>query len=168
MEAKRKADEQEYKRAIEQRMREKKKVQDELKEQEEILRREKEERFGKKFASTGAAEKTPSEKIAAALKTIKTLYPNYRNPGVARTTLSTLKIYCGNILSNPHDNKYKSIKIENKAFSDRIAKVTGGVNFLLAVGFLEQNGFYVYSSDNLSVLELGIKMIDEVLVTLEN
>ena len=168
LEAKKKADEQEYKRAIEERMREKKKVQSELKEQEEILRREKEERFGKKISAAATVEKTPQEKISAALKTIKTLYPTFRNPGVARTALTTLKAYTLNIISNPGDQKYRSIRVENKAFQDRVAKVSGGINFLKAVGFQEEEGLYKYHSNDFSILEIGIKMIDEVLSTLES
>ena len=167
LEAKKKADEQEYKRAIEERMREKKKVQQELKEQEEILRREKEERFGKKISASSTQEKTPQEKISAALKTIKTLYPTFRNPGVARTALNTLKAYSSNIINNPESDKYRIIKTENRAFQDRIAKVTGATNFLKAVGFQEEGGMYTFSSFDFSVLELGLKLIDEVLGTLD-
>ena len=167
-EAKRKADDQEYKRAIDERIREKKKVADELKEQEEILRREKEARFGKKFGDAGSTEKPPQERMAAALKSIKTLYPNYRNPGVARTALTTLRVYTSNIMSNPEEHKYRSIKKDNKAFQDRVAKVTGGVIFLKALGFTEQADMFVFSSSDFSLLELGVKMIDETLSTLES
>lgn len=165
-EAKRKAEDQEYKRAIDERMREKKKVQNELKEQEEILKREKEARFGKKF-SEAAAEKPPQERIAAALKSIKTLYPNYRNPGVARTALSTLLAYSSNIIRNPEEQKYRGIKKENKAFQDRVGKVTGGVVYLKAVGFTEDAEMFTYASNDFSLLEQGVKMIEEVLSTLE-
>jgi UBX domain-containing protein 1/4 len=168
LEAKRKAEEQDYKRAVEERMREKKRTQDELKQQQDIIRREKEERFGKKFDDTGAAQKTPQEKITEALKAIKTLYPSYRNPGVAKTTITTLRAYTSNLLNNPAEPKYRSIKIENKAFQERIAKVAGGIKYLTAVGFIEENGFYTYNSSDFSSLELGLKLIDEVLSTLDN
>ncbi|OMJ88515.1 hypothetical protein SteCoe_9556 [Stentor coeruleus] len=131
-EAKAKFEEQERKRAIDEQMRQKKKVQNELKDQQEILRREKEERFGKKF-SVNEEEKPPEERINGALKAIKTLHPNYRNPGVAKTCMITLRAYTSNILKNPEEAKFRSIKADNKAFQDRVAKVTGGINYLKAV-----------------------------------
>jgi hypothetical protein len=162
-EAKRKFEEQERKRVIDEQMRQKKKAQDELREAQESLRREKEERFGKKSAE---AEKPPEERIRGALNAIKTLYPDYRNPGVARTAMSTLRAYTNNILSNPTEVKFRSIKQDNKAFQERVSKVTGGLNFLRAVGFSEENGFWVNQSSDLSTLSLGLHLLDEYLSTL--
>lgn len=166
-EAKAKFEEQERKRAIDEQMRQKKKVQDELREQQEILRREKEARFGKKF-SVNEEEKPPEERINGALKAIKNLYPNYRNPGVARTCLTTLRAYTTNILNNPEEAKFRSIKVDNKAFQDRVAKVTGGINYLKAVGFVENAGVYIFQTSDFSVLQIGLKLLDEYISTLEN
>ena len=162
-EAKRKFEEQERKRAIEEQMRQKKKAQDELREAHEALRREKEERFGKKSEEV---EKPPEERIRGALNAIKSLYPEYRNPGVARTALTTLRVYTNNILSNPEEAKFRSIKQDNKAFQERVSKVTGGLNYLRAVGFVDENGFYVFKSPDLAILQLGLRLLDEFISSL--
>ena len=162
-EAKRKFDDQERKRAIEDQLREKKKVQNELKEAQDALRREKEEKFGKKSQE---AEKTPNERIRAALNAVKALYPEFRNPGVARTAFTTLRVYTNNIVSNPEEAKFRSIKQDNKAFQERVSKVTGGLNYLRAVGFADENGFYVFRSPDLSVLQLGLEVLDEFITSL--
>ena len=162
-EAKRKFEDQERKRAIEDQLREKKKAQNELKEAQDALRREKEEKFGKKSQE---AEKPPNERIRAALTAIKTLYPEFRNPGVARTALNTLRVYTNNIVSNPEEAKFRSIKQDNKAFQERVSKVTGGLNYLRAVGFADENGFYVFRSPDLSILQLGLEILDEFINSL--
>ena len=54
--------------------------------------------------------------MAHAIKTIKTLHPNYRHPGVARTCLNTLRIYTNNAMNNPEEQKFQRINKDNKAF----------------------------------------------------
>lgn len=162
-EARRLYEEQERKRAIDEQIREKKRAQDELRRAQEELKREKEARFGKKAENT---EAPPEEKIRNALNAIKTLYPEYRNPGVAKTAMNTLRVYTNNILTNPEESKYRSIKQDNKAFQDRVAKVSGTINYLKAVGFSDESGFYTNSSQDLSVLRLGLQLLDEFLATL--
>ncbi|CAG9315848.1 unnamed protein product [Blepharisma stoltei] len=165
-EAKRKFEEQESKRATELYLREKKKTEDELKKMHELLKKDKEARTGKKATEDAASAKPPQEKMASAIKTVKTLYPNFRNPGVAAQTLNTLKAYITNIVSNPEEEKFQRIRIENKAFQDRIAKVSGAIVFLKAAGFEEENGFYVLKNRNLELLQEGIRMLDDAIVTI--
>jgi len=163
-EAKRKMEEQERKRAIEEQMREKKKQQEELRKMQEMLKRDKQERFGK-IQTEEANEKSASERIQHSVKTIKTLYPEFRNPGVAKTCLNTLKIYLSNIQQNPSEDKFKNIRKQNKAFQERVAKVTGGVKFLTAVGFVEEEEFFSFKQVNNSLLEEGLKVLEEALQT---
>lgn len=159
-EARRLFEDQERKRAIDEQIREKKKAQDELKRAQEELKREREARFGKKAETV---EAPPEEKIRTALNAIKTLYPEYRNPNVAKTAMNTLKVYTNNILTHPEESKYRSIKQDNKAFQDRVAKVSGCINYLKAVGFSDESGFYTHSSQDLSILRLGLQLLDEFL-----
>lgn len=165
-EAKRKFEEQESKRVIDQRMAEKRKTEDELKKMHEILRKEKELKFGKKATEEGAVTKPPQERMAAAIKTVKTLYPNFRNPGVAATTLNTLKAYITNIMNNPEEEKFQKIRKENKAFQDRIIKVNGAVVFLKAIGFEEEIEFFVLRNINRQLLEEGIRMLEDGVATI--
>lgn len=162
-EARRVFEEQERKRAIDEQIREKKRAQDELRRAQEELKREKEARFGKKAENN---EVPPEEKIRNALNAIKTLHPEYRNPGVAKTAMNTLRVYTNNILAHPEESKYRSIKQDNKAFQDRVAKVSGTINYLKAVGFSDDSGFYTNTSQDLSVLRLGLQLLDEFLATL--
>lgn len=46
-----------------------------------------------------------------------------------------LQIICGNIISNPGDNKYRTIKLNNKTLEKRLLNRKGGVEFLAATGF---------------------------------
>lgn len=105
--------------------------------------------------------------MAHSIKTIKTLYPHFRNPGQAKTTLSTLRLYLHNIANNPLEPKFQKIKKENKAFQDRIAKITGATNFLKAAGFEEDEEYFSLNNINIEVLHQGIKMLEEVILTLE-
>ena len=169
--AREKMEEQERKRGIEERMREKKLYQDEMKAMQEQLRKDKEARFGKKYEEIqreqGPAEKTPEEKVAHAMKTIKTLYPNFRHPGVARTCLATLRIYTNNALNNPGVEKFTFIRKENKAFQDRVAKVTGGAFYLKAVGFIEEPEHFHLANWDANLLQMGLSVLDATLATLE-
>ena len=116
---------------------------------------------------TKAQEKAPAERMAHAIKTIRTLYPHFRNPGQAKTTLSTLRLYLHNIASNPLEPKFHKIKKENKAFQDRVGKITGGTAFLKAAGFDEDEEFFSLNEINIEVLQQGINMLEEVILTLE-
>ena len=44
----------------------------------------------------------------------------------------------GNIVSNPLEEKYRKIRVNNKAFRERVESVTGGILFLEALGFTKQ------------------------------
>jgi len=132
----------------------------------DILKREKEAKFGKKATEETASAKPPQERMASAIKTVKTLYPNFRNPGIAAQTLNTLKAYMINILNNPEEEKFQKIRIENKVFQDRIAKVNGAIVFLKAVGFEEEAGFYALKNINRSLLEDGVRMLDDAVLTI--
>ena len=49
-----------------------------------------------------------------------------------RVLLQTL---CSNIVSNPGDNKYRTIKLNNKTLEKRLLNRKGGLEFLAAAGF---------------------------------
>jgi len=94
------------------------------------LERDKCERLGVAFDETKffeqqkeKAKKPPIEQIQHGIKTIKTLYTEDRQPGVAKTCFKTISIYTCNVLKDPNDPKYLSINLENKAFQTRVAKI---------------------------------------------
>jgi hypothetical protein len=45
--------------------------------------------------------------------------------------------YLANVLKAPYDDRPRSIKCANAAFSGRVASVSGGVACLVAVGFVK-------------------------------
>lgn len=83
---------------------------------EEQLRRDKEERFGKKFESaTGVVTKVEAPKpsgpqgldlVKHGLKTVKTLYTEDRQPGVAKTCFKTCQVYLTNVLKDKNEEKF--------------------------------------------------------------
>lgn len=87
------------------------------------MRRDKEERYGKKFevrgdgtvAEVGKVD-PPIEKVKQGINAIKTLYTEDRAPGVAKTAFKTLGIYLKNVLREPKEDKFQKINLGNEAF----------------------------------------------------
>ena len=83
---------------------------------EEQLRRDKEERFGKKFDSaagvvTQVEVPKPSgpqglDLVKHGIKTVKTLYTEDRQPGVAKTCFKTCHVYLTNVLKDKNEEKF--------------------------------------------------------------
>lgn len=61
-------------------------------------------------------QKSPMELIKHGIKTIKTLYTEDRQPGVAKTAFKTISVYTGNVVKDPNEPKYQSINLANEAF----------------------------------------------------
>ena len=104
----------------------------------EQLQRDKEERFGKSAASGATVSVSASsapqkqalegiELVKHGLKTVRTLYTEDRQPGVASTCFKTLSVYLGNLLKDPNEEKYKRINSSNEAFQKRVGKISGGL-----------------------------------------
>lgn len=119
----------------------------------EQLRRDKEERFGKKADGGGAPVNYEPPKpqgpqgielVKHGLKTVKTLYTEDRQPGVAKTCFKTCQIYLTNVLKDRNEEKFQRINMSNEAFQKRVGKITGGVNILKGAGFVEQEDGTLY------------------------
>jgi len=85
----------------------------------EILERDKRERFGGTAAEYQAAEaakvKSPAELVENGIKTVETLYTELRAPGVAKTCLKTVHTFIKNVQSDPSNEKFKRVNLENAA-----------------------------------------------------
>uniref|UniRef100_A0A5S6R2C5 UBX domain-containing protein n=1 Tax=Trichuris muris TaxID=70415 RepID=A0A5S6R2C5_TRIMR len=46
--------------------------------------------------------------------------------------------YLDNLINNPSEEKFRSIRMANKTFHDKVASLKGGVEFLVAVGFVRE------------------------------
>jgi UBX domain-containing protein 6 len=75
-------------------------------------------------------------------------------------------VYLNNLLANPSEEKFRRIRKDNRAFQDRVAKVTGGVNFLKAAGFTEESEFWAMGAQDDALLADGVRLLEEYLATL--
>lgn len=71
-------------------------------------------------------------------------HPEYLHPGKALTCFKMMKLYLDNIKKNPTEEKFRKIKIENKAYEERVGCTFGGQNALEGIGFVNDGAFLVY------------------------
>lgn len=88
--------------------------------------------------------------------------------------VETLARYLANIIDEPTEEKYRRIRIKNKAFQERIADLDGAFDFLIAAGFSkqmlktdsgEEEEYLVFQEDNLDFENL--QMLKEALLSSE-
>ena len=136
-----------------------------MKQMEEQLRRDKEEKFGKKFSASGKPldsgkeEKKPIEKAQNAVKIIKELYPEDNHPDVAHNCFAMLKAYLGNLLKDPTNEKFKKVNKQNAMFKERVGSVQGGILFLKAVGFEDKATTLEISAVDQSVIKAALELL---------
>lgn len=164
--AKRLADEQEFTRAIELQKAQKAELAREKARMREILERDKRERFGGSAAAAGAAakqpEKTPKEQVEHGIKTVKTLYTEIRQPGVAKTCLKTAATFMKNVLKDPSNEKFRKINLDNEAVQKRLGKVNGGLAIMRGVGFKQNpdgSNTYVIEDPDVKVLQEAVDLL---------
>jgi len=58
-----------------------------------------------------------------------------KDPELLNTGVNTLVRYVENLINNPEDEKFKKIRVQNKAFQTRIVPLVGGVEYLELVGY---------------------------------
>ena len=135
----------------------------------ELLQKEKEERFGKKFTSGQATESSGTSKPAITgvelvkhgLKTVRTLYTEDRNPGVAKTCFKTIHVYLTNALKDPNEEKFRKINLGNEAFQKRVGKVNGGLSILKGAGFVEsEEGTLVLENYDANLLRESLRLVE--------
>src|SRR5690348_3799634 len=111
MMAKRDMEDAEMKRYVEIQKQQKLEAEREKRRMLEQLARDKEERFGKKFdpntQQSKTKEYTPYENIEYYIKTIKTLYPTFREGDLSKNCFNTLKVILNNIVKNPSEEKFR-------------------------------------------------------------
>jgi len=166
--AKREIDDAELRRFVE--IKKQQKIEDEKEKQRmlEQLARDKEERFGKKFdAKTGKPKEesktSPFESIQHYVKSIKTLYPTFRNPDTAKNCLNTIKVVITNILKNPSEEKFRKVKTTNPNFEERVGKIIMGMKILNHLGFQQDGEFLVLSSVDSDLLTKTQSLLEEEL-----
>jgi hypothetical protein len=57
---------------------------------------------------------------------MKKIHNPLKEPGVMKASLDTLKKLLTNIRDNPSEEKFRRLKMDNKAIDTKIMKITGG------------------------------------------
>lgn len=65
---------------------------------------------------------------------------DYKAGGDGGQCLKVLKAYVGNVVDHPDEIKFKTIKMDNKAYKAKVKPFVGAKNLLLAVGFKQAEG----------------------------
>eukprot|EP00742_Colponemidia_sp_Colp-10_P001520 GILJ01001631.1.p1 GENE.GILJ01001631.1~~GILJ01001631.1.p1 ORF type:complete len:446 (+),score=90.43 GILJ01001631.1:48-1340(+) len=167
------------KRQLEELKREKIEAAKEKERLRKLLEEDRRERFGNKAvpssssaeaapaAAPAVAKKSPAELMSLALRMIRTLYRPDVRPGVAKTALTTMRLYVKNVVDHPDEEKYRKIRVTNEAFQTRVGKVNGGIDFLKAVGFVEDGDFLALQTVDKGVLQKGVDLLEENIIALE-
>ena len=166
--AKRGLDDAELKRLYEMKKNEKIETEKEKQKMIQLLAKDKEERFGKKFDTNsgsvaGKKEPTAFENCQHYVKSIKTLYPSFRNGDTAKNCLNTIKVVLANIVKNPTEEKYKKVKTTNPNFQERVGKIPYGLKCLIQVGFKEDGEYLVLDNADVDLLSKIVSYLEEEL-----
>lgn len=166
-----KLQEEERKRDIEQRKREEAAHAAHKAQLKEQMRLDYIERFGceppEEDEQAKAKEKPKKDQVAFFLNKLKKDYKDTNREGL-KTCLTTLRVYIKNLQDNPQEDKFKSIKVENKAFQTRIAPFEGCLDLLDVLGF-ENEGAVLKQRKSVPdgfLCGTAIKFIDLILAQL--
>lgn len=84
--------------------------------------------------------------------------------------IETLSKYLENIIQHPDEEKYRKIRKSNRIFAEKVQPCEGGIDFLLGVGFIEQDidgePFLIYSNDGDEAE--GVEALKELLEALHH
>lgn len=145
-------EEQQQRIAMDVQKREKMEFENAKKAMLEKLKQDKLDRFGGAAAGTGAGVATEPPKpkgpqgielVKHGLKTVKTIYTEDRQPGIAKTAFKTCHTVLTNALKEPAEEKFRKINLGNENFQKRVSKITGALSILKGAGFVEEDGFLV-------------------------
>ncbi|CAG0890408.1 unnamed protein product [Cyprideis torosa] len=98
----------------------------------EVLPREEMRKRISSFLQEQTDHSEGEEKALAACLMIRTLNPHGEK---TQLCLDTLCKYLDNIINNPQEEKYRKIRVGNKAFQERVMALRGAKEFLLGAGF---------------------------------
>lgn len=68
-----------------------------------------------------------------------------------------------NIVGNPGEQKFRKVSLASNVFKSKIDEVFGAKNALDGVGFVEEDGFYIYKGDDMGVLQQAIALTQKEL-----
>ncbi|GIL81998.1 hypothetical protein Vretimale_1559 [Volvox reticuliferus] len=68
-----------------------------------------------------------------------------------KTACATMMRYLGNIAANPGEEKFRTIRLANAAFQQRVSSLPGAINFLVTCGFEKTDDALVMRPENVNV-----------------
>jgi hypothetical protein len=90
-------------------------------------------------------------------------------PARARETYTTLNKILGNIVQNPTEPKFRSLKKSNKMMSEKVCSSPHACSLLLAIGFDDTGEAYVCPGDaDLEPMRTSVDLIAGILVSMED
>jgi hypothetical protein len=155
--ARRKMEETQAKLHLENLQKTKKKEEAEKDRLRRLIEEDKKARFGADYQEKAQKKNVPED----FKKTFGQMYKIYRytDKNTLLSCLKTVNKYLANILKNPSEAKFQSIKQTNKVFENRIKSVIGGTNLLKNVGFEDQGEFLVFKGE-IDDIDIIYKLID--------
>ena len=135
----------------------------------EEIERDKAERMGKKYVPPEQKQKVYSkeENIQYFIKTIKTVYNPFRAADTLKNCFKTLKIILSNILKNPNEDKFKTIKLSNPNVHERIGKISIALKLLEELGFVHGDEVMTVGDVNIDLFKKTIEYLETELSQLE-
>ena len=135
----------------------------------EEIERDKAERMGKKYVPPEQKQKVYSkeENIQYFIKTIKTVYNPFRAADTLRNCFKTLKIILSNIVKNPNEDKFKTIKLSNPNVHERIGKISIALKLLEELGFVHEDEIMKLTNIDIDLFNKTIGYLETELSQLE-
>ena len=135
----------------------------------EELERDKAERLGKKYIPPEQKQKVYSkeENIQYYIKSIKTVYNPFRAGDTLKICFKTLKIMLNNVVKNPNEDKFKTIKLSNPNVHERVGKISIALKLLEELGFVKNDEVMVVSNVDIDLFNKTIGYLETELAQLE-
>ncbi len=135
----------------------------------EQLERDKAERLGKKYVPPEEKQKvyTKEENIQFLIKSIKTVYNPFRAGDTMKICFKTMKIMLNNILKNPNEDKFKTIKLSNPNVHERVGKISIAIKIFEQLGFVKNDEIMVVDKVDTDLFYKTVGYLDAELSQLE-
>jgi len=105
-----------------------------------------------------------SSKLAQAVQALKAEARTSSGPRGAQEALSTLSAIITNVLTNPSEQRFRRVRIDNKSFQHRLGRFAHCEPVLESVGWIRdasQPGFLVLKRDDPGLLWLAKSVLEQ-------
>ena len=135
----------------------------------EQLERDKAERLGKKYVPPEQKQKvyTKEENIQYLIRSIKTVYNPFRAGDTMKVCFKTMRLMLNNVIKNPNEEKFKTIKLSNPNVHERMGKISLAVKILEELGFVKNDELMTITNVDTNLFNETIGYLDEELSKLE-